>query len=195
MPDDWGGFLQLSATMICRSVVFFGLNTFIALYWMSRRGTTASEATSILSVLLGTVLVATVLGGVLADRIGRRTTIRSGLGLATLMLPLFLACSDGPYAIPALVALAMTFFLPSSVLVVLGQEYLPNRVGIASGVTLGLAVSVGGMVAPLLGWLADRRGVGTVMLVLETVLVIAAVQTFFLPTPPHATAERSSTSS
>ena len=44
-----------------------------------------------------------------------------------------------------LVPLAVFIFMPTSVLVVLGQEYLPQRVGMASGVTLGLAVSVGGM--------------------------------------------------
>ena len=59
-----------------------------------------------------------------------------------------------------LVPLAVFIFLPTSVLVVLGQEYLPNRVGMASGVTLGLAVSVGGMCAPLLGRLGDRYGMG-----------------------------------
>ena len=72
-------------------------------------------------------------------------------------------------------------FLPTSVLVVLGQEYLPNRVGLASGVTLGLAVSVGGMCAPLLGRLADRHGMGVVVAILLGLLALAAVQTYALP--------------
>jgi FSR family fosmidomycin resistance protein-like MFS transporter len=67
------------------------------------------------------------------------------------------------------------------VLVVLGQEYLPRRVGMASGVTLGLAVSVGGMCAPLLGRLGDWYGMGRVFAVLLGVLALAAVQTFNLP--------------
>jgi FSR family fosmidomycin resistance protein-like MFS transporter len=40
----------------------------------------------------------------------------------------------------------------------MGQELLPNRTGTASGVTVGLAVTVGGVAAPLLGALADRVG-------------------------------------
>ena len=63
----------------------------------------------------------------------------------------------------------------------LGQEYLPNRVGLASGVTLGLAVSVGGMCAPLLGRLGDRYGMGLVVAILLGMLVLAAAQTFALP--------------
>jgi FSR family fosmidomycin resistance protein-like MFS transporter len=80
-----------------------------------------------------------------------------------------------------LVPLAVFLFLPTSVLVVLGQEYLPNRVGLASGMTLGLAVSVGGMCAPVLGRLGDQFGMGVVVTILLGLLAIAAVQTFFLP--------------
>ena len=38
----------------------------------------------------------------------------------------------------------------------MGQDYLPSRVGTASGITLGLTVSVGGLFSPLLGTLADH---------------------------------------
>jgi len=34
------------------------------------------------------------------------------------------------------------------VTVTLGQDYLPGRIGTSSGVTLGLAISTGGLLAP-----------------------------------------------
>jgi len=43
--------------------------------------------------------------------------------------------------------------------IVLGQNYLPNRVGLSSGVTLGLAVAVGGGAAPIIGRIADLYGI------------------------------------
>jgi FSR family fosmidomycin resistance protein-like MFS transporter len=52
---------------------------------------------------------------------------------------------------------------------------------VASGVTLGLAVSVGGMCTPLLGWLGDRRGMDVLFTVLLGVLAMAAAQAFALP--------------
>jgi FSR family fosmidomycin resistance protein-like MFS transporter len=41
----------------------------------------------------------------------------------------------------------------------LGQIYLPNRVGLSSGVTLGLAVAIGGGAAPIIGKIADIYGI------------------------------------
>ena len=42
-----------------------------------------------------------------------------------------------------------------AVTIVMGQEYLPGRIGVASGVTIGLSIGLGGVGAPLLGLLAD----------------------------------------
>jgi FSR family fosmidomycin resistance protein-like MFS transporter len=50
--------------------------------------------------------------------------------------------------------------------VTLGQDYLPTRIGTSSGVTLGLAISVGGLVAPGLGALADATSLRVSILVL-----------------------------
>ncbi|MEU8419532.1 hypothetical protein AB0C15_01475 [Micromonospora sp. NPDC048835] len=46
-------------------------------------------------------------------------------------------------------------YIPFSPQITLGQDYLPTRVGTASGITLGLTVSVGGLVSPLIGGVAD----------------------------------------
>jgi FSR family fosmidomycin resistance protein-like MFS transporter len=77
--------------------------------------------------------------------------------------------------------LGLAIYLPVSVQVTLGQEYLPNRVGTASGVTLGLAVSAGGLVAPLLGLLADARGLPLTLGVLLVLPVVAFLLTRRLP--------------
>ena len=68
-----------------------------------------------------------------------------GFAGGVLFLALFAVTTNRSLALGLLVPLAVFLFMPTSVLVVLGQEYLPRRVGMASGVTLGLAVSVGGM--------------------------------------------------
>ena len=42
-----------------------------------------------------------------------------------------------------------------AVTIVMGQEYLPGRLGDRAGVTIGLSIGLGGVGAPLLGLLAD----------------------------------------
>ena len=66
-------------------------------------------------------------------------------------------------------------------MVVLGQQYLPNRVGLASGVTLGLAVSVGGVFTPVLGHIADGQGLTAALLTVAAIALIPAVFAFLLP--------------
>jgi FSR family fosmidomycin resistance protein-like MFS transporter len=107
--------------------------------------------------------------------------IRVGFAGAVVFLGLFVQTQDRDWALAFLIPLAVFVFLPTSVLVVLGQEYLPRRVGMASGVTLGLAVSVGGMCAPFLGRLADWKGLGYVLVLLLAVLLVATFQAFLLP--------------
>jgi FSR family fosmidomycin resistance protein-like MFS transporter len=179
--DDWRAFGILSGATICRSIVVYGLNTFLALYFIHRWNQTAAQGNQALVVFMGTSIFGTLLGGWLADRVGRRTVIRTGFIGALVFLVLFVSATDRNWALALLVPLAVSIFLPTSVLIVLGQEYLPHRVGVASGVTLGLAVSVGGMSAPLLGRLADWQGVSYVFSLLLAVLLVATVQAFVLP--------------
>ncbi len=148
---------------------------------MSRWGQSAADGNRSLAVFLGTSIAGTLMGGWLADRFGRRAVLRAGFAGAAVFLTLFVLTSNQNLALALLVPLAICIFLPSSVQVVLGQEYLPRRVGMASGVTLGLAVSVGGMAAPLLGRLADWQGLGIVFLALLVVVLLAMILTVALP--------------
>lgn len=66
-------------------------------------------------------------------------------------------------------------------MMVTGQNYLPNRIGFASGVTIGLAVTIGGITAPLLGWIADVAGVQTALQILVVIPVLAVGLSLTLP--------------
>jgi MFS transporter, FSR family, fosmidomycin resistance protein len=74
--------------------------------------------------------------------------------------------------LPLIFLVGLITNIPFAVLVKLGQDYLPTRPGTA-GVTLGLAVSVGGLFMPLLGLVADRHGPHGAFAVLAVVPVIA----------------------
>ncbi|MFI2334538.1 MFS transporter [Nocardia rhamnosiphila] len=179
--DRWGPFLVLTVVAVVRSVLFLGLNTFIALYWIGYLGADRVLGGVALTTFLVGGVVGTVSGGRIADRIGMRATVRLGGAVAVPALVALRLCGDARLAL-VLVALAgVAVNLPFAVLVKLGQDYLPARPGTAAGVTLGIAVSAGGLFMPVLGGIADRHGPQAVLTVLCVVPALAAALAFALP--------------
>ena len=65
-------------------------------------------------------------------------------------------------------------------IIVLGQQYLAKNIGFASGITLGLGVTLGGLVTPLIGAIADAYTIRTAMQVMIPIVLIASITSFFL---------------
>ncbi|MEU9594690.1 MFS transporter [Streptomyces sp. NPDC048193] len=152
--DDWASFLRLTGAVVCRSVVFVGLSTFVSLYVRERTGGGAAAGTAALFVLYLGGAVGTVAGGRLADKYGRLKVVRRSYALTVLAVA-GLVLVPGPAAYVFVALTSAGLYVPFSLHITLGQDFLPRRVGTASGVTLGLTVSVGGLAAPALGALAD----------------------------------------
>jgi FSR family fosmidomycin resistance protein-like MFS transporter len=122
----------------------------------------------------------TLVGGRLADRLGRRPVVIGSLVLSTPIVLAFLVLPAAA-ATPLLFLAGAAVIASFSVTVVMGQEYLPSRIGIASGVTLGLAIGLGGLVAPLLGLLADARGLETMFVLAALMPLVGVAATLTLP--------------
>jgi len=74
-----------------------------------------------------------------------------------------------------------------AVTIVMGQEYLPGRLGVAAGVTIGLSIGLGGVGAPLLGLLADAQGLRSVFETIAVMPLLALAAALPLPrTAPTA---------
>ena len=183
--DAWGPFARLTAVLMCRSVIFNGLYTFVPLYWAVVLRQSPAAGGMALSLLVTCGAVGTVLGGWLADHYGRKIVLLGGLALVSPLLVLFLVLADPALAMAMLVPLGLVLYSSFSVSVVMGQEYLPNRIGTASGVTMGLAWSVGGLSAPLLGQVADQNGIPAALAVVAVLPLVATAIAATLPTRKH----------
>ena len=179
--DQWFPFLRLSGVVVARSVLFFGLNTFIPLYWIHVLQETAAVGSSALTVLFSAGIIAVLIGGRLADRYGYRKIMIGGWAMLIPLMYLLTNVKDTFWATVLLLPISVGLFSIYGPIMVTGQAYLPNRVGFASGVTIGLAVSIGGVTAPLLGRLADVAGVEAALQILVIVPVLALVLTYTLP--------------
>jgi FSR family fosmidomycin resistance protein-like MFS transporter len=180
-PDQWKAFSVLMIAIILRSVLFYGLNTFLPLYWLNVLHQSNAAAGTILTIYFTCGVFGTLLGGRLGDRIGYRRIVLISLLIVTFILPAFLSLENARAATMVVVPIGITLFLSSSSVVVMGQKYLPNHVGLASGVTLGLAITAGGTAAPFLGKIADAYGIHSAMWTMICLPVICFLLVLALP--------------
>jgi len=181
LKDQWFPFLRLTGIVVARSVLFFGLNTFIPLYWINVLHQSAVAGGTALTLLFSLGIVSTLIGGRLADKLGYRNAIMAGFGLLLPLIAIFTHINDSFWATAMLIPISLGLFGIYGPLMASGQNFLPNRVGFASGVTIGLAVSIGGVAAPALGWMADMYGIQTALQCLVVIPVLALALTATLP--------------
>jgi MFS transporter, FSR family, fosmidomycin resistance protein len=178
--EAWGPFALLAGVIALRSFVYFGLVTFIPLYYVADlHASKAFGNTALAAMLLGGA-VGTLVGGPLADRFGRRTVLTGSMLLLPPLIVGFLVSGPGLALVFAALAGAATI-ATFAVTIVMGQEYLPGRLGVAAGVTIGLSIGLGGAGAPLLGLLADAHGLRAVF---ELLVVLPALALILVATLP-----------
>lgn len=183
VKDEWNSFLRLGAAISCRSVIFFGFNTFLPLYWINVFGQSKTAGSTALTILIVTGAMSTLAAGRLADKFGHRKIIIIGYASLIPLLFIFINIENVKLATLILIPIAMGLYAPYSPMVVYGQKYLPNHVGLASGVTLGLAVSIGGIFAPVLGWISDNYSIHAAISSLTIIPIIATIISISLPIP------------
>ncbi|MFK4543036.1 FSR family fosmidomycin resistance protein-like MFS transporter [Streptomyces tendae] len=180
--DDTASFVRLSLAVVCRSIAFIGLGTFISLYAAERmEGSRAAGTVALFLLYLGGA-VGSVLGGALANRWGRvRVSHWSYLLTAGSIAGLVFV--PGPALYLFVILTSAGLYVPFSLQVTLGQDYLPSRIGTASGITLGLTVSVGGLSSPVIGTIADRTSLQTALAPLILMPLLAWLLFRTLPEP------------
>jgi len=183
--DRWGAFTLLTTTIVMRSVVFFGVMTFTPLFCIAVLGATKAQANAVLAMTLIAAATGVITGGRLGDRVDRRKLILISMGAAATLLCViaFVANAGASLVEVALLFIALGFLMQisQSVTIVLGQDYLPTRIGTASGVTLGLAISMGGFAMPFLGRLGDTHGLTPVLFAVGGFALAALIAASFLP--------------
>jgi FSR family fosmidomycin resistance protein-like MFS transporter len=181
--DAWGPFARLAAAVVARAILFFGFNTFIPLYWIHVLGQSKAAGATALTVFALAGVIGNLIGGQLADRFGPTRIAVVGFCILLPLAPALVAVTSVPAALVALALIGFALSTTYSPLVILGQAYLPNHMGLSAGVTLGIAISIGGVATPLLGRIADQYGLWATLAVLGVVPLASAVLALTLPHP------------
>jgi FSR family fosmidomycin resistance protein-like MFS transporter len=151
--DQRGAMALLGSVIALRSVTWFALLAFVPL-WVTAHGHSKETGNRVLFLMLFAGAVGTILLGPVADAIGlRRTLVLTQLAIAPLVLVFVYV--GGPLGVAALMGVGVCVVGTFGVTMVLSQMYLPRHVGMASGLSVGLAMGVGGIAAVAVGAVAD----------------------------------------
>ena len=169
----------LLGVIALRSVAWFGLITFVPL-WEVHLGHSKAHGNHLLALMLFAGGVGTLVMGPLADRFGRRPVLLTSVVLTSPLIYVFLAVGGvvGAVALALVGACVVGTF---GVTMVMSQEYLPRRIGMASGLSIGMSVGLGGIGAVVLGRVADASTLGTAMYVAAASPLLAIVLAAMLP--------------
>jgi MFS transporter, FSR family, fosmidomycin resistance protein len=169
----------LLAVVGFRSVTWFGLITFVPL-WEVSLGHSKAYGNHLLSLMLITGGLGTLALGPAADRFGRRPVLLASSALTAPLVLLFVVVGGIPGAI-ALALIGCCVMGTFGVTMVMSQEYLPGRVGMASGLSVGLSIGLGGIAAVILGAVADSINLRSALYITAAAPVVAFLLTLLLP--------------
>jgi MFS transporter, FSR family, fosmidomycin resistance protein len=151
----------LVVLIFSKFVYLASLSSYFTFYLIDKFHVSVPNAQLHLFFFLAAVAVGTICGGPLGDRFGRKHVIWfSILGALPFTLAMPFADLFWTSVLSVCAGLVLSSAFPA--MVVYGQELLPGRVGMISGLFFGLSFGMGGLGAALLGVLADRTSIGFV---------------------------------
>jgi MFS transporter, FSR family, fosmidomycin resistance protein len=148
----------LIALLFSKFFYLTSITTYYIFYLMHAFHLPIETAQIYLFVFLAASAVGTFIGGPIGDRIGRKTVIwGSILGVLPFSLALPYVGLAATVALSIIIGLVLSSAF--SAIVVYGQELMPGRVGMVSGLFFGIAFGLGGIGAAVLGEVADLTSI------------------------------------
>jgi FSR family fosmidomycin resistance protein-like MFS transporter len=169
----------LLALLFSKFFYLASITSYYTFYLIGKFHVSVRSAQIHLFVFLGAVALGTIAGGPIGDRIGRKRVIWfSILGVLPFTLALPYANLFWTEILSVIIGLILASAFPA--IVVYGQELVPGRVGMISGLFFGFAFGMAGLGAAVLGELADLTSIRFVYLVCS-VLPAVGLLAAFLP--------------
>lgn len=151
--------------IFARSWYISGMTNFYAFYAIHKYGMSIRESQLFLFAFLVAGAFGTFFGGPLSDRFGKKKIISFSM-LATIPFSMLIPHLPSYAAFVFLLAAGFILMTSFSVTVVYAQELIPGKIGMMSGLTVGLAFGMGAIGSVGLGYIADLIGLSTMIVTL-----------------------------
>jgi MFS transporter, FSR family, fosmidomycin resistance protein len=174
-------FTILMTASILRAWAVFAAITFLPTYLVSQ-GYDLVMASVVMTLMLLAGVAGQVMGGRISDAIGRKEFMVFGLAGAIPFFYLFFV-TTGILAIVAILLFGFFLWSTFAVAVAMSHELLPQNVGLASGMMLGLAIGFGGLGVAVNGMIADHYSLAAALGTIPIPIAAAVVLMAILPYP------------
>lgn len=178
--ERWKPLSILVLAVILRSCVHSGVLSFVPFYYINHLGGSPMDTGGLLSTFLAAGALGTIAGAPLAERYGPKRFFVLSVLLTTPMILWFMA-ARGPWMYLALALAGGCLISTWSVVMVMAQQILPDRAGMASGLMVGFTLGTGGVGATVLGWVADHHGVVTVLWIVSALPILSGLVGMWVP--------------
>ncbi len=176
----WLGVAALGVALIVRSWIEYALMALVPLLYAAR-AEAPDQAGKVLFMMLIMEGTGTVVGGWMADSVGRRITLVLSYLFLVPGVHFFLGASGSSAFLMAMVV-GLLLGSPLTLTLAAAQEVLPSRMGMVSGIAISVAMVMGGVGVGIQGALADRMGLDASLETMVFGAALATVASWFIVT-------------
>lgn len=179
--DNWVGFGFVMGAISCRSIMYYAFLSFIPLFLVYNLGQEEAFASSVISLFALVCAVGTIASGWAGQLLGTKKLIIVSYACVAIEVVIFAFNGSLIVALILIAFLALTCDISYPSAVAMGQSFVPHHLGMASGLSFGVMVCIGGLMTPVFGLIGDYFGLQVVMLCVTAIALLGIIITLFIP--------------
>lgn len=179
--DNWVGFGFVMGAISCRSIMYYAFLSFIPLFLVYNLGQEEAFASSVISLFALVCAVGTIASGWAGQLLGAKKLIIVSYACVAIEVVIFAFNGSLIVALILIALLALTCDISYPLAVAMGQSFVPHHLGMASGLSFGVMVCIGGLMTPVFGLIGDYFGLQVVMLCVTAIALLGIIITLFIP--------------
>ena len=179
--DNWVGFGFVMGAISCRSIMYYAFLSFIPLFLVYNLGQEEAFASSVISLFALVCAVGTIASGWAGQLLGAKKLIIASYACVAIEVVIFAFNGSLIVALILIALLALTCDISYPSAVAMGQSFVPHHLGMASGLSFGVMVCIGGLMTPVFGLIGDYFGLQVVMLCVTAIALLGIIITLFIP--------------
>ena len=179
--DNWVGFGFVMGAISCRSIMYYAFLSFIPLFLVYNLGQEEAFASSVISLFALVCAVGTIASGWAGQLLGAKKLIIVSYACVAIEVVIFAFNGSLIVALILIALLALTCDISYPSAVAMGQSFVPHHLGMASGLSFGVMVCIGGLMTPVFGLIGDYFGLQVVVLCVTAIALLGIIITLFIP--------------